>query len=122
MSSLPTCRFWLQGRCRRGASCQFRLGIASPITPGKNILADTGVLLENIGPDSLTEAVEDDQAIVLSDFKFLSSYNWVDEDTPVIYVPGRNVHSSIAKDYLLIVNRSTTGLEPQRSSFHGCQG
>ncbi|ETI25223.1 hypothetical protein G647_04596 [Cladophialophora carrionii CBS 160.54] len=90
MSSTPTCAFWLRGRCMRGASCRFKHGATSADEPGKAMLVDTGRILETIEPHSLRAHVDndDDSVISLTGYEFLSSYNWVDDDNPVIYVPG----------------------------------
>jgi hypothetical protein len=85
--------------------------------PGKAILGDTGVLLEMIEPDSLTEAADSDTNISLTDYEFLSSYNWVDEDTPVIYVPGKHCFWIFNSAASLIEARSPPGLEVQRTSL-----
>ena len=84
---------------------------------GEAILADTGVLLQMVEPDSLPGAADSDTNISLTDYEFLSSYNWVDEDTPVIYVPGMHcfwIFNSVAS---LIDARSSPGLEVQRTSL-----
>ncbi|EXJ59954.1 hypothetical protein A1O7_04102 [Cladophialophora yegresii CBS 114405] len=54
------------------------------------MLADTGRILETIESHTFPVPVDggSDKAISLTDYEFLSSYNWVDDDSPVIYVPG----------------------------------
>jgi hypothetical protein len=58
------------------------------------MLVDTGSLLETIESHDLMGAVDGDKPISLTGYQFLSSYNWVDDDAPVIYVPGRNCYIS----------------------------
>ena len=54
------------------------------------MLADAGTLLETIEPRNILGSNESGSAISITDYKFLSSYNWVDDDkAPVIYVPGQ---------------------------------
>jgi hypothetical protein len=55
------------------------------------MLADAGQLLETVDGESLASlgGGDGDEPVSLTDYEFLSSYNWVDDDTaPVIYVPG----------------------------------
>jgi hypothetical protein len=57
------------------------------------MLVDTGKMLETMDSHSLTVILDGDgdKVISLTDYEFLSSYNWVDDDNPVIYVPGRQL-------------------------------
>ncbi|KAI9766467.1 MAG: hypothetical protein M1840_006574 [Geoglossum simile] len=104
MPAGKTCYFWLNGgACAKGDSCGFLHSgtIASP--PWKNkvpapptlrerpvdpvkLMADTGLLLESIDALTLTESEKDSG--LLTDYEFLSSFNWVERATPTIFVPG----------------------------------
>ena len=90
----PTCKFWLRGDCRRGSSCQFSHENHFSINQGDAIVADTGSVLETIESHDLTGVVDRNETISLTDYQFLSSYNWIDEDSPVIYVPGKHRYVS----------------------------
>ncbi|KAJ9611742.1 hypothetical protein H2200_004926 [Cladophialophora chaetospira] len=127
MSRVPTCRSWLQGRCRKGPFCTFRHEATRVPKPSKSILADTGLLLETIRSQSPAEPSRSDQDISLTGYEFLSSYSWVDDDLPTIYVPGappvwksKDPPFTIAKDegtYLTDQNAARCAMYPTEPLF-----
>lgn len=88
------CKFWLRGTCKRGAFCK----ALHKITPVN--VSDAGEFLESVNRRSLLRATKSIPPVTWSDDEFLCSYNWVDRDTPTIYVPGRRTRNPEHTDNL----------------------
>ncbi|KAI9767393.1 MAG: hypothetical protein M1839_004512 [Geoglossum umbratile] len=58
------------------------------------LMADTGGLLESVNALTLEAFERDSPGELLTDYEFLSSFNWVERDTPAIFVPGNRLTNS----------------------------